>query len=316
MSVRLRSVAATVAAAGLLTVGATVLPTAANAAIPAAASHSPIAVSLTKLTPRKALQPGGAAESVILKVTNTTGKAEALRNGQIAVVPQGALGLPAGSVTAKVTPLGHTPATTSRSVFEWPGLVGAFYPKGHQTGTFSLPAHATFAWKISLAAAKSFPLNDNAVRLDAYIAEGNSFSNRSVDIKVGDHHTGGSVYTSVWGSDKVAPGKSAFDWITVTNRTGAPLKGWPVFATTDWVSGAKLDTDVWVGSVTKGHWESYSHALTLPRIANGASYTLKIRVRAVYEAPSFRPSTSWIYVTTSDSSGSPLSASKQLAVLA
>jgi hypothetical protein len=280
-----RSVAATVAASALLGSAALAFPATANAAAP---TPKPILqVTATATAPNARLQLGGAARTEILKVTNATGKAQKF-HGELSANAGGAVYLQSGELVGNVTALGKTPATNSIFVSQSPGYLGAFYPKGHKFGTFTIPAHTTYSWKIAIAATKSFPLNDNLlfVHAGAFLPGASAPGFATVEYKVGNGHTGGPVLENLWGDvELTAYNHPAFEFLTVTNHTGAALKSWSMMPWLVQKPGAQLAMDVWVGSAAKGHWVPLTNDLSAAGLANGASKTFQLRVRVVHYNP-------------------------------
>ncbi len=303
MSVRSRATAAMVLTTAALA-GTAFLPTAANAATPAAAKP---ALSTSVSRPAGALLPGGRAESVVFSVTNNTAKPQKFEAGAGAL-PQGALDLAGGQLALQATPLGRTPATSADFQDQQPGYMGELYPRGTAVGSyFTIPAHASFSWRLSLAATKAWPANDNGFTLDTFAVQPNSFApseSRSF-FKVGKATTGGPIVERLSGGTVVAPGRPAYETLTVTNRTGAALAtAWDdlayinVPATAKGLAGA-LATDVWVGSAAKGHWQPVqdSNLLNAPRgLANNATASFRLRVRLVNYATNTASFTAGFYV--------------------
>ena len=288
MSVRSRATAAIALTTAALA-GTAFLPTAANAATPAAAKP---ALSTSVSRPTGTLLPGGRAQSVVYSVTNNTATPQKFTVGAGAM-PQGALDLVNGGLSLQVTSLGRTPATSADFISEAPGYMGAFYPKGTAVGSaFTVPAHANFSWRLSFSATRAWPANDNGFTLGSLLATEHSTgpSEISTFFKVGKATTGGPIVESLSGGTVVAPGRPAYETLTVTNRTGAALAdAWNdlayinVPATAKGLDGA-LATDVWVGSAAKGHWQPVqgTSLLNAPRgLAENATATFRLRVRLV-----------------------------------
>jgi len=147
LSVRSRSIAAGVATAALRCVGvAAALPAAAAAT--ATAPHTaplPLAVSFAKQGPHRVPTPGGAAAEAVLTVTDTTGKAEQFSD-DLGIRPTGHVFPRSSDVAVRVTPVAGTPAV--------PGIVDGW------SKTVTIPAHATFTWKVSVEATKTFQPSD------------------------------------------------------------------------------------------------------------------------------------------------------------
>ncbi|SEL38092.1 hypothetical protein [Streptacidiphilus jiangxiensis] len=285
MSARInRSVAATVAAAALLGSAALAFPAAANAAAPAPAATKPAALQLS-VTPTARgswLQPGGATRTEIVKVTNTTGKAQRFM-GNLMATTEGAIYLRAGELKASVTALGKTPATSTVFQPQTPGYAGVFYATGTQFGAFTLPAHATFAWKLSVAATKAWPLNDGVLRFDVGVNRGTDLSvKKEIDFTLAKR-TDGPMNESLHGDTSLSARHAAYETVTVTNRTGADLKqSWWFLPAVQQLNGARLAVDVWVGSGANGHWKTVTgHSLLVNGLPAWASETFKLRLRVV-----------------------------------
>ncbi|MEY9870555.1 hypothetical protein ABH931_000009 [Streptacidiphilus sp. MAP12-33] len=279
MSARLtRSAAATVAAAALLGSAALAFPAAANAAT---ATPPALRVSFTPTT-GAAITPGGAARTEVFKVTNTSGKAQKF-DGLLSVMAQGSVYLSHGELNGSVTALGRTPATGSLFESQTPGYIGIFHPAGTKWGYFTIPAHATFSWKIALAATKAFPRNDKGIEVAVGAVGPGPVrpSIATVGIKVGKG-TGGPVVEKLTGDTSLSVGHPAFESLTVTNHTGAALnQAWLMEPMLQQAPGAKLAVDEWVGSAAKGHWQPFAKDLNAAGLANGASKTFELRVRVV-----------------------------------
>ncbi len=229
---------------------------------------------------------------MVFSVTNNTAKPQKFEAG-VGALPQGALYLDGGQLALQVAPLGRTPATSTDFMAQAPGYMGVLYPRGTAFGSdFTVPAHASFSWRLSLAATKAWPANDNGFTLDAFAESPNSpaVSESTSFFKVGKATTGGPIVERLSGGTVVAPGRPAYETLTVTNRTGAALAtAWDdlayinVPATAKGLAGA-LATDVWVGSAAKGHWQPVQNTglLNAPRgLANNATATFRLRVRLV-----------------------------------
>lgn len=288
MSVRRKVLAGAVAVAAVS--AAVTLPGAAQAAQPAqpakaSAAKSPLVLRLGRIQPGP-LMPGGRAKVFDVSVTNTSGKAVAFTS-QVGGSAHGALSVSGEDVKLNVTPV-HAPATALEFGGQDGGLLGYFYPKqGEVNGSFTLPAHATYTWKVSLAATKAWPVNDDRLwfgfALDTRDGRG---TGRELDFRVGAARTGGPIVQTLAGGDVVSPGKPLVLRYTLTNRTGAAvaqsLEPWlleelPGAGTLD----ASLGYDLW----RNGRWVPIgTDGAGLPKLpahwANGAraSYTFRVRV--------------------------------------
>ncbi|RAG84861.1 hypothetical protein DN069_14755 [Streptacidiphilus pinicola] len=286
MSVRRKVLAgaAVVAAAS----AAVALPGAAQAAQPqqAAAAKSPLVLTLGRIQSGP-LMPGGRAKVFDFSVTNTSGKAVPFIT-ELGGGAHGALGIDGSDVKLNVTPV-HAPATTVEFGGEDGGLLGFLYPKhGQVNGPFTVPAHATYTWKVSLAATKAWPVNDDRLDFGFNVGTDNSrqWASRELNLKVGTARTGGPIVQSLTGGSVVAPGKPLVLRYTLTNRTGAAvtekLQPWVMEQlTAPGQLDATLAYDLW----QNGRWVPVgTDGAGLPVLpahwANGAtvSYTFRVRV--------------------------------------
>ncbi|MBC3840431.1 hypothetical protein GXW82_09985 [Streptacidiphilus sp. 4-A2] len=254
--------------------------------------HRPHRGGRRRWRPARALTPGGAEESFTVEVSNTSGRSQQFE-GALGATVEGALAFAGNQMSAQVTALGATPATAVQLVSQEPGVVGSFYPKGHSSSSeFTLPAHTSFSWKVSLGATRAWRVNNDGISLEvaAYQPGHPVFGSRVVDFQVGNGRTGGPVVETLTGSDSIAPGPAYLTY-TVTNRTGAAIG-------TTWASALVVDSGseptqfaeaVWVGSAAKGHWQPLAYD-ALPTIAagfgNGSSRTFELRVELVKYAGS------------------------------
>ena len=277
-----RSVAATVAASALLGSAGLAFPATANAATTPAAKPA-LQLSVTPTAPGSWLQPGGAARTEIVKVTNTTGKAQ-MFSGDLVALTEGSVFLRAGELKASVTPIGRTPATETDFAPETPGYVGAFFPQHSKWGSFTLPAHATFEWKVSLAATKAWPLNDGVLRFQVGVGQGSPASHvdKETDFTLA-HRADGPMNESLLGDMNLSTRHAAYETVKLTNRTGADLKQtWAILPDLGQPKGAELTVDVWVGSAAKGHWQSLKgHDLVVNGLRAWDTATFKLRVRVL-----------------------------------
>ncbi|WP_042420546.1 hypothetical protein [Streptacidiphilus anmyonensis] len=275
-----RSAAAAVAASALLGSAALAFPGVAAAATPA---KPPLQLSVTPTAPGTALNPGGAVRTEIVTVTNTTGTSQPFTT-ELAGITQGAVNLRSGELTASVTALGRTPTTISSFKAQTPGYVGLFVPKGSKTGVFTVPAHATFTWKVSVAATKAWPLNDGGLRFIVGVNEGSRYpvQDKQVDFILAQRADGPMV-ESLRGDASLSPSRPAYATVTLTNRTGADLRQtWSILPDLGRPQGAELALDVWVGSAAQGHWQSTGgRDLVVNGLRASASATFKLRVRVV-----------------------------------
>jgi hypothetical protein len=273
--------AALVTGAGAVTLSgtATAATTAAHTTGAAKATPTPVpalALALTEQDPHQTLQPGGLATTVIMKVTNTTGKAEQFTS-QVSLWPRGALTLTHGDVSVAFTPVGAAP-----------GLRASGNSRSHAV---SIPAHATFTWKAEVRATKAWPRNDDGLGFEVGVLGQNPFviNKQMVWYAVGHAKTGGPVITALTGATRLAPGRPAVEKLTVTNRTGARIdRSLTIQADVFGSNAARLAIDEWVGSANKVHWQPLNgrNLVIQPGLANGVSATFSLRVRVTaYTAP-------------------------------
>jgi hypothetical protein len=287
MSVRSRSVAAGIAATALLAGGAVAVPAAADAAtVPQAAPALPLAVSMVKQAPSRSLVPGGAAGSVTLKVTNVTAKPQKFAEN-VDAWGNGSLQLLGNALAEKATPLAGTPAVTG-SWKAWSRVL-------------TIPAHATFSWKVSFAATKAWPRQDSGIGFEIQVWEPSAarIDTQMADFAVGTAPAGGPIFENTVGGATVAPGEPALETVTVTNRTGAPIEqplDFEAQAMAD-STAVRLAVDEWVGPVRTGHWQvlSGNGLVAVPAgLANGASAELRLRVRLVEYAATAPSVRAWV----------------------
>ncbi|MEY9874070.1 hypothetical protein ABH931_003564 [Streptacidiphilus sp. MAP12-33] len=262
------------------------LPGTANAATPARAAD-PLTVSATPAQPGPLL-PGGKAKSFDFTVTNHSGKAVAFA-GELVGGAHGALPMHEGLVKLVVQAV-HAPATAYTFGSQDGGFIGAVYPKGGHWGSkFTIPAHATYTWKVTVEATKAFPLNDDrlVVGLDALNGTYSALRVQNFHIGPFSLDNGGPIVTTVTGGKYVNVTAPLVLDVRYTNRTGAALAEalhpWVVEARP--ANGQKLAFDVWNG---KGWVPAGTLDAPLPAVraglANGASVTERIRVRIVGRA--------------------------------
>ncbi|QMU73442.1 hypothetical protein [Streptacidiphilus sp. P02-A3a] len=287
MSARRRTLVAT-AVALAATATAVLSAGTANASAPAPATSN-VSVTLGTPAPVGALLPGGAAETFTVTATNNTATAREF-TAEVGGSSTGALPLPADGVVFGATAIGGTPATGGSLNTQDGDLLGAFYPAGGSFGdSFTLPAHATYSWKLSLAATKAWPLNDGD--LTFFVDANQGSTSGTLDFKVGDGDTGGPVAQTFNGDSTVAPGQPAYEYLDVTNNTGATLgKGWAdhlVVTQLDpngprtFVNQVTLETDVWNGRAYVPVPAGESLPPLSKDLAPGATAVYRIRVDLV-----------------------------------
>ncbi|MEZ0094941.1 hypothetical protein [Streptacidiphilus sp. EB129] len=277
MSARARvTTAAAIALTAAITGGTALLPTAAHAATPA----SPLTMTVTGPSSNAgSLVPGGSPETLTVTVTNPTATAQQFAP-EVSGSAHGALSIDAPDVAFAVSAR-NAPATDSSIGGQDEGLIGAFYPKGGHFGDhFTVPAHTSYSWLITLGATKSWPLNDDSLKFDVNGDAGRL--NSALTFKVGTGHTGGPVVETLSGGTTLAPGQPLVETLSVTNRTGAAIASpWNSYLDGAITPGVDLGYEVW----TAGHWVPLTHGgAPLPAIpaglADGATATYKLRITA------------------------------------
>ncbi|MEZ0064279.1 hypothetical protein ABIA32_000257 [Streptacidiphilus sp. MAP12-20] len=185
------------------------------------------------------------------------------------VRPNGPLNLSSNEVNLRLTPLGATSKSLNR-------LGGA---------PVSIPGHTTYIWKVTVQATKDFPANDVGfgLRVGILAPDTNPFTIIKQDawFHVGTRAKPGYIVESLKGATTLGPRHPALETFTVTNRSGVrvdqPLTVVPMLHAYD--RNVSLALDEWVGSGRTGHWQQV-RTVTVPRgLANGATYTVKLRVR-------------------------------------
>jgi hypothetical protein len=228
---------------------------------------------------------------VTIKATNTTG-----RTGDINLEDVGAwsgpLALKPGSLSVQVTSVGATPASgytfqggRGTALF---GLDATVYPKGHPDAAFTIPAHATFEWKVSVRVAGNWLVNDGVITVGAGFEEMgktlHGHGNYSAQLKVGNGKTGGPVLVSIAGATKLAPGHPGWEELSVTNHTGARIAEPLTFLPQAVAFGGQVQFKLyqWVGTTAtaKAHWLDITKSgFTVPGgLANNASAWFQVRV--------------------------------------
>jgi hypothetical protein len=285
MSVRARIAGAVAVVAAL-----TAVAPAAHAATPAAAPQPAVKVTLGAPAPHGPLMPGGKAETFTVTATNTTGKAQAFEPTLFGEA-QGPLGLIRSDVKIGVTAV-HAPATALSYGTQDGGILGAIVPKGGKLfdSYFTIPAHTSYTWKLSIAAGATWQVNDNALRFNVggLTPKQTTLRGQGLTLKVGKAHTGGPVTVSFGGANKLVLDKFENVDLTVTNHSGARL-GLPIGEELDFgaysvhgkvykLGAASADIQV----LENGHWVTLGKNQALPMLAglaNGASHTFHLRVR-------------------------------------
>jgi hypothetical protein len=159
---RLRTAAA--AAVVLTVAGTAFLPSAAVAA--EQPGGKPLLMTLGAPTPGGPLTRGGATESMLLTVTNSSDQPQKF-GAWLLGSAAGPSPLLADSVVFDVAAV-DAPATKSfvgRQDGRWQGV---FYPASGSKGSdFSVPAKSEFTWKVTVGLGKNYPTNDGDLTLQA-----------------------------------------------------------------------------------------------------------------------------------------------------
>ncbi len=296
---RRRAAAVTAIATAALACGSLLLPAVANAATaPAQAPVTPLSIttSTTQYAAPSLLRGAGTA-TVTLTVHNNTGRAVSFKpmvlGGSNGVIPI------TSSEVGRTVQAVQAPATRLVEA-GYDGLIAdTLAPAGKPAGTeFSLPARASYTWKLDYSVTSSFPANDPDLSL-GFRALGGPLnaslagSGSSVDLGIAVGHSR-PFAEFLTGGGTVAPGKPLLLDLNMANYTGAAVHG--TFATqfssavAGYGNGAVkrplLALDAW----ENGHWvtlqnEYNENAWMLPSftgsIANGADHQVALRLRVV-----------------------------------
>lgn len=293
---------------GTASAATTTLPvhTAAVAHQAAAAPIPALELSLIEENPHQVLQPGGPAATVLMKVTNTTGKAVQFTSGNAQFWPAGALTLNDHEVRATFTPVDSAPKLIPTP--------------GGWSKAVSIPARATDTWKVAVQVAKDWPRNDTGFSIETSVLAQNPFviNKQMASFKVGNDRTGGPVVTALSGVTTLSSAHPAVEKLTVTNRTGARIDRTLAYNADALAAGPfRLAVDEWVGSASRGHWQQLDgRAVVLPSgLANGATDTVTLRVRVVSYDATTPSAHAFLSVMSQDTMGYDSSASQPLTVL-
>ncbi|MGW2614700.1 hypothetical protein [Streptomyces sp. NPDC001500] len=152
---RVRTAAATAVVAAVA--GAAFVPAAAVAA-DKPGGHA-LRMTLGAPTPDGPLKRGGATESMILTVTNSSDKAQPFA-AWLPGTPDGPSPVLKDSVVFDVTAV-NAPATKSAVGRQDGQFQGLFFPAaGNAASSFSIPAKSEFTWKVTVGLGASYPTND------------------------------------------------------------------------------------------------------------------------------------------------------------
>lgn len=296
---RRRAAAVTAIATAALACGSLLLPAVANAAAaPAKAPATPLSITTsTAQYAAPSLLRGAGTATVTFTVHNNTGRAVSFKpmvlGGSDGVIPI------SSSEVGRTVQTVHAPATRLVEA-GYDGLIAdTLTPAGKPAGTeFSLPARASYTWKLNYSVKSSFPANDPDLSLDfralsaplnASLAGTGSYVD--LGIAVGHSRPFAEFLT---GGSTVAPGKPLLLDLNMANYTGKAVRG--TFATqfstesSAYGNGAAkrplLALDAW----ENGHWvtlrnEFNENTWELPSftgsIANGADHQVALRLRVL-----------------------------------
>ncbi|EFF92178.1 conserved hypothetical protein [Streptomyces sp. e14] len=206
---------------------AVVTAVAGTAFVPATASAAdkpgaPLHMTIGAPSPDGPLKRGGATESMVLTVTNSSDQAQdfhAWLNG----TAKGPSPLLTDSVVFDVAAL-DAPATKSmvgRQDGQWQGL---FYPaSGNASSTFKVPANGKLTWKVTVGLGAHYPTNDSDFTLVGSGLGGNVEADparNTVVFKTEPEIAPGKLNTSwKWDGVTARPGKRA-GLVLTTTATG------------------------------------------------------------------------------------------------
>lgn len=166
---RIRTVAATAVVTAVA--GAAFVPATAVAA-DTAGEHA-LKMSLGAPEPAGPLKRGGATESMILKVVNSSDKAQKF-SAWLPGSPDGPSPVLKDSIVFDVTAV-DAPATKSAVGRQDGSFQGLFFPaSGNAASAFSIPPKTEFTWKVTVGLGASYPTNDGDFTLTAGRLEGDT----------------------------------------------------------------------------------------------------------------------------------------------
>ncbi|MFD7939209.1 hypothetical protein ACFV4T_32610 [Streptomyces sp. NPDC059755] len=202
---RIRTVAATAVVTAVA--GAAFVPATAVAA-DKAGGHA-LKMTLGAPTPTGPLKRGGATESMILTVANSSDKAQNF-SAWLPGTPDGPSPVLKDSIVFDVTAV-DAPATKSAVGRQDGSFQGLFFPAtGNAASTFSIPAKTEYTWKVTLGLGASYPTNDGDFTLTA-------------GRLIGDTDDDPSRNTQVFKTDPaITPGKLDVAWEQKTGAVARP----------------------------------------------------------------------------------------------
>ena len=299
---RRRAAAVTAIATAALAGGSLLLPAVANAA-PASAQAATTPLSIVTSVPQAAaplLLRGAGTATVTFTVHNNTGRAVSFKP-MVLGDSHGVIPINSNEVVRTVQTV-HAPATRLVEAGYDGMIADTLAPAGKPAGTeFSIPARASYSWKLNYSVKTSFPANDPDLDL-GFRALGGPLnaslagSGSSVDLGIAVGHSR-PFAEFLSGGDTVAPGKPLLFDLNMSNYTGAAVHG--TFTTqfssavagygTGAVERPLLALDAW----ENGHWvtlqnEHNEDAWKLPSftgsIANGADRLVPLRLRVLNDS--------------------------------
>ncbi|QJT03003.1 hypothetical protein G9272_24215 [Streptomyces asoensis] len=202
---RIRTVAATAVVTAVA--GAAFVPATAVAA-DKAGEHA-LKMTLGAPTPTGPLKRGGATESMILTVANSSDRAQEF-SAWLPGTPDGPSPVLKDSVVFDVTAV-DAPATKSAVGRQDGSFQGLFFPAtGNAASTFSIPAKTEYTWKVTLGLGASYPTNDGDFTLTA-------------GRLIGDTDDDPARNTQVFKTDPaITPGKLNVAWEQKTGAVARP----------------------------------------------------------------------------------------------
>ncbi|MFE7934903.1 hypothetical protein ACFU6S_40520 [Streptomyces sp. NPDC057456] len=202
---RLRTVAAT---AVVTAVAGTAFVPATAVAADKAGEHA-LKMTLGAPAPTGPLKRGGATESMILTVANSSDKAQDF-SAWLPGEPDGPSPVLKDSIVFDVTAI-DAPATKSAIGHQDGFFQGEFYPaSGKAFSAFSIPAKTEFTWKVTFGLSATYPTNDGDFTLHA-------------GRLVGDIDDDKSRNTVVFKTDpQITPGKLNQAWVRNDNAVARP----------------------------------------------------------------------------------------------
>ncbi|MBK3626690.1 hypothetical protein JHN59_17930 [Streptomyces sp. MBT49] len=203
---RLRAVAATAVVTAVA--GAAFVPAATAVAADEAGGHA-LRMTLGAPTPTGPLERGGATESMLLTVANSSDEAQDF-SAWLPGTPDGPSPVLKDSIVFDVTAV-DAPATKSAVGRQDGSFQGLFFPAtGNAASAFSIPAKTAYTWKVTLGLGASYPTNDGDFTLTA-------------GRLIGDTDDDPSRNTQVFEIDPaITPGKLNVAWEQKTGAVARP----------------------------------------------------------------------------------------------